>query len=177
MKRMLALLALSLGCSSAMAANTIHFEGSITAGGTCPIKVVTPSGAALPKIYLGDFNVDDYAKAGLKTPLERFALKIDPATCTIASGDTATVKFEAHNGGDAAAKLFNMRSGGDYSTGFGLAIFDKSSTQLAPDEESVKYELSDTVPTLMNFSTQLHSTAPVTEGPIETSVGFVVAIP
>ncbi|MEN5217639.1 fimbrial protein [Pseudomonas pudica] len=177
MKRILALFALSLGCSSAMASDTINFEGTVTAGGTCPISVVTPGGPALPKIYLGDFKVEDYANAGLKTQLERFALRVDPATCSIDPGDKATVKFQAHFGGDAAAKLFGMRSGGGYSTGFGLAIFDKSNTQLAPDAESVEYELSDSVPTDMNFSTQLHTTAAVTEGHIATSVGFLVAIP
>jgi len=100
MKRILALFALGLGCSSAMA-NTgiINFEGSVKAGGTCPISVVTPGGPGLPKLYLGDFKAEDFTAAGMKTPLQRFALRLDPATCPSPPADT-TVTFNAGYGAD-----------------------------------------------------------------------------
>jgi len=178
MKRMLALLAFGLGCNTAMA-NTgiINFEGTVSPGGTCPINVVTPGGPNLPKIYLGDFRTSDFTAIGQKTPLQRFALRVDPATCTITAGDVAAVKFSATYGADPSGKLYQLQSGVDYANGLALAIIDKSSTQLDPDAESVEYELSDKHPTDMNFTTRLHTTAAsVTEGHIATSVNFVVDI-
>ncbi|WP_162241112.1 fimbrial protein [Pseudomonas sp. Leaf58] len=161
-----------------MAADIIQFEGSVSAGGTCPISVVTPGGPILPKIYLGDFKADDFKELGLKTPMERFALRVDPTTCTIGPGAKATVKFSANYGSDPSGKLYALQSGVGYSEGFALAIYDKSNTQLAPDADSVEYELSETVVTDMNFTTQLHTTATtVSEGHIATSVNFLVAIP
>ncbi|MNN47212.1 Fimbrial protein [compost metagenome] len=155
----------------------INFEGTVKAGGTCPISVVTPSGPGLPKIYLGDFKVDDFTAAGMKTPLQRFALRIDPATCPTIPPDT-TVTFNAGFGADPTGKLYALQSGAGYSDGFALAIYDKSNAQLDPGAKSVKYDLDATKPTDMNFTAQLHTTAPtVTEGHIATSVDFEVDIP
>ena len=178
MKRILALLALGLGCSSAMAdTGIIHFEGTVTSGGTCPISVVTPGGPILPKIYLGDFKVGDFDKVGLKTPMEKFALRIDPATCPTPPANT-TVTFAAGYGADPSGKLYALQSGIGYSEGFALAIFDKSNAQLDPGTASVDYDVDPIKPTDMNFTTQLHTTAAkVTEGHIATSVNFQVAIP
>lgn len=179
MKRTLALFALSLGCSSAMA-NTgiINFEGTVSAGGTCPIELVKPGGPGMHKIYLGDFRTQDFTGIGQKTPMESFALRVDPASCTISPGDKATVKFSANYGNDPSGKLYALQSGVGYSEGFALAIFDKSNTQLDPDAASVEYDLSDSLPTDMNFTTQLRTIEnSVTEGQIATSVNFLVAIP
>ncbi|SPO54040.1 Type I fimbrial protein FimA [Pseudomonas sp. JV551A1] len=178
MKRILALFALGLGCSSAMA-NTgiINFEGSVKAGGTCPISVVTPGGPGLPKLYLGDFKAEDFTAAGMKTPLQRFALRLDPATCPSPPADT-TVTFNAGFGADPTGKLYALQSGVGYSEGFALAIYDKSNAQLDPGAASVTYVLDPTKPTDMNFTAQLHTTAAkVTEGHIATSVDFAVEIP
>lgn len=179
MKRILALFALGLGCSSAMAnTGVINFEGTVSPDGTCPIDIVTPGGPSLPKIYLGDFKVSDFNASGQKTPMQRFALRIDPATCGITSPTVATVKFSPGYGADPSGKLYQLVSGHGYSEGMALAIYDKRGSMLAPDTASVAYDISDKVPTDMNFSTQLHTIAnSVTDGHIGTNVSFTVDIP
>lgn len=178
MKRIFALLAFGLACSSAMA-NTgiINFEGTVSAGGTCQIDVVTPGGPGLPKVYLGDFRTSDFTAVGQKTRLEKFALRVDPAKCPVTAGDVAAVTYSANYGADPSGKLYQLQSGIGYASGMALAIFDKSNAQLDPDAESVEYALSDTQVTDMNFTAQLHTTAAsVTEGHIATSVNFLVDI-
>ncbi len=177
MRPIFALFALSLASGSAMA-NTgiINFEGTVTAGGTCPIDVVTPGGPSKSLIYLGDFKDKDFTTIGQKTPLQRFGLRVDPTKCTVTSGQKAFVKFSA-NYGAGPADLYKLQSGVGYSEGMALAILDKSSNALAPDTESVAYDLSDTQPTDMNFSTHLQTTdSTVTQGQVATSVNFVVDI-
>ncbi|QHG63933.1 fimbrial protein [Pseudomonas putida] len=177
MKRILALCALSLGCSMAMAnTGNIDFEGTISAGGTCPITVVTPGGSHLPKIKLGTYKVEDFTAIGQKTEMQTFALRLNPVTCPSPPA-TTTVKFSPTWGADPSGKLYAMRSGDKYSEGFALAIFDKSGP-LDPNTESVAYQLSDTLITDMNFTAQLHTiAAKVTEGHLATSVSFLVNIP
>lgn len=178
MKRILALLALGLGCSSAMA-NTgiINFEGTVSPDGTCPIDVVTPGGPPLPKIYLGDFKVSDFDKSGQKTPMQRFALRIDPATCILTSPAVANVKFSPGYGAGPSG-LYKLLDGTGYSEGMALAIYDKSGNILPPDTASVDYAISDKVPTDMNFSTQLQTIADkVTDGHIATNISFTVEMP
>lgn len=181
MKRLFALLALGAACNSALAATgtgILTLEGTVSSGGTCPIEVVTPGGPGLKKIFLGDFMTKDFTAPGQKTAPVRFALRHDPATCTVTPGAKATVKYSAVYGADPSGKLYALQTGVGYSTGLALAIFDKSNAQLDPDATSVEYDLSDTAPTDMNFTTLLESTsATVTEGQIFTSVNFVVDIP
>ncbi|MHC6224688.1 fimbrial protein [Pseudomonas sp. X10] len=179
MKRILTLFTLGLCCSSAMAAETgtgiITFEGNVGTGGTCPINVVMPGGSSLPKVYLGDFNTKDFKQVGLKTPMQKFGLRVDTDVCTLPTDATATVKFTAGYG-EAPSGLYKLQSGHGYSSGFAMAIYDKSDTQLKPGDESVVYE--DIENTDMNFTAQLHTIEPaVTEGHISTSVNFLVAIP
>ncbi|MFJ3151544.1 hypothetical protein GVN15_20985 [Pseudomonas putida] len=178
MKRILALFALGLGCSSAMA-NTgiINFEGTVSPDGTCPIDIVTPGGPPLPKIYLGDFKVSDFDKTGQKTPLQRFALRIDPAACGLSAPTTAKVKFSPGYGAGPSG-LYNLLDGTGYSEGMALAIYDKSGNILPPETASVEYSISEKVPTDMTFSTQLQTIADkVTDGHIATNVSFTVEMP
>ncbi|GLO52751.1 hypothetical protein PPUN110474_41520 [Pseudomonas putida] len=158
-------------------ANTgvINFEGTVTAGGTCPISIVNPGGSPLPIINFGDFQTKDFDKAGLQTVKKRFALSIDPATCAAIPTDT-TVTFNANHGADPSGKLYGLQTGVGYSEGFAVAIYDKSS-QVNPGTPSASYTLNPTNPTEMVFNTNLHTTKAVTEGTIASSVSFLVAIP
>ncbi|MBF8748343.1 type 1 fimbrial protein [Pseudomonas putida] len=177
MKPIFALFALSLASGSAMA-NTgiINFEGTVTAGGTCPIDVVTPGGPSKSLIYLGDFKDKDFTTVGQKTPIQRFGLRHDPSKCPVTPGQKAFVKFSA-NYGAGPSDLYQLQSGVGYSEGMALAILDKSNSVLAPDTESVGYDLSDRLTTDMNFTTYLQTIdATVTEGQIATSVNFTVDI-
>lgn len=175
MKRILALCALGLACSSAMAnTGVINFEGTVTAGGTCPISIVNPGGSPLPIINYGDFQAKDFDKAGLQTAKKRFALRIDPATCPAIPTDT-TVTFNA-NYPDPAGKLYGLQTGVGYSEGFAIAIYDTSG-QVDPGTPSVSYTLDPTNPTEMIFNTNLHTTKAVTEGTIASAVSFIVAVP
>ncbi|MFJ4354112.1 fimbrial protein [Pseudomonas sp. NPDC089428] len=176
MKRILALCALGLACSSAMATTgLIDFEGTVRAGGTCPISVVNPGGSPLPIINFGNFETKDYTSAGQQTEMKKFALRLDPATCTETIPAETTVTFNANYTGPTP-KLYGLKTGVGYSEGFAIAIYD-SSGQLDPNTPSAKYPLDDTVPTEMIFNTNLHTTKPVTEGTIASSISFVVAIP
>ncbi|WP_286914308.1 MULTISPECIES: fimbrial protein [unclassified Pseudomonas] len=176
MKRIIALAALCLGCSSAMA-NTgiINFEGTVSAGGTCPIDVVTPGGPSLPKIMLGNFRTTDFKATGDRTPAVRFGLRHDPQNCAL-NGDKATVRYSATYGATPGG-LYALQDGVGYSEGLALAIYDASNQPLAPDTDSMEYTLSATAPTDMNFSTRLEAIEDtVTEGHVSTSVNFVVDI-
>ncbi|MBA6097002.1 MULTISPECIES: fimbrial protein [Pseudomonas] len=178
MKRLFAILTLGMIGSSAMANNgIINFEGTVSAGGTCPIDLVTPGGPSLPKVFLGDFRSENFTAIGQQTEMVRFALRVDPTTCTIAAGQKAFVKFAAHYGTDPSGRLYGLQSGVGYSDGMALAIYDKSNAELAPDAESVEYELSDSVPTDMNFTARLETVkANVTEGQLRGSATFTVDI-
>ena len=177
MKRIYAALALGLIGNTAFASTIINFEGTVSAGGTCPIDVVTPGGPLKPEIYLGDFRTDDFKNIGDQTGLVKFALRVDPSTCTIGSGQQGYVTYKANYGVDPSGTMYGLQSGVGYSNGLSLVIYDEDGTALLPSTESKGYPLSETLPTDMNFITRLQATASaVTEGHIKTSVNYLVDI-
>lgn len=180
MKKTLIALALTLAGGTAMAAETgiINFQGTVSAGGTCPIDVVTPGGPSLPRVYLGDFRSKDFTAVGQNTPLVPFALRITPdATCIIDPAHKAYVTFSPRFGTDPTGRLYALQSGIGYTSGLAMQIRDRSNTQLVPGVESAPFDLSDTIPTEMGFMASLQTTDPsVPEGQIETSVDFLVDI-
>ncbi|UXH41394.1 fimbrial protein [Pseudomonas promysalinigenes] len=178
MKRMLALLALTLGCSSAMAnKGIINFEGTVSAGGTCQIDVVTPGGPLLPSIHMGDHKASDFTQVGQIAKTAKFALRVDPTSCAVSAGDVAAVTYSANYGADPSGQLYQLQSGIGYATGMALALLDKSNAPLAPDTESAEYTLDATQPTDLNFLAKLQTTsATVTEGQIASSISFLVDI-
>ncbi|WP_178090975.1 fimbrial protein [Pseudomonas sp. Kh13] len=174
MKKTLSVLALSL-CSSAAMATIINFEGTVSGPGTCPIQVVTPGGPSLPLINLGNFNTFDFSAVDQETPAKHFALRV-PGTCVTGTQD-AHATFQASYGTDPKnPDLYALKDGLGYSTGLGLAINDLTS-RLAPNTESMAYEVKDTADTDMVFSARLVTTADkVTEGQIDTNISFNVDI-
>lgn len=176
MKRILSLIALGLLSNSATANTIINFEGTVSAGGTCPIDVVTPGGPSLPKIYLGDFKSSDFTAIGQHTELVKFALRVDPS-CKNNSTDQGYVTYHPNYGVDPSGQLFQLVSGVGYSSGMALAIFDGQGNPMNPGAESQAYPLSDTAPTDMNFGARLQTIAAnVTEGHVKTSVNYMVEI-
>lgn len=170
---------LSLSAGAAMAQNgVINFQGTVTAGGTCPIAIVTPGGPIMPRVYLGDFRSSDFTAAGQKTAAVPFGLRITPdATCIIDPAHKAYVTFTASNGTDPSGDLYGLRSGLGYTSGLAIEIKDQRNIQVKPGDPSSAYDLSATAPTDMPFMASLQSTvATVTEGHIESSVGFMVDI-
>ncbi|AHD13520.1 type I fimbrial protein FimA [Pseudomonas sp. FGI182] len=174
MKKTLSVLALSL-CSSAAMAKPINFEGTVSGPGTCPIEVVTPGGPSLPLINLGNFNTFDFTAANQETPKKHFALRV-PGSC-VTGTQNAYATFQAGFGADPTnGNLYALQDGLGYSTGLGLAINDLTS-RLAPNTESMAYEVKDTGNTEMVFSARLVTTsATVTEGQIDSNISFNVDI-
>lgn len=177
MKRTLAALAMGLASTAAFAnTGNINFHGTITPGGTCPIEVVEPGtgGGILPRVVVGSYHPSYFDSIGKQTRHIPFALRVDPATCTISSGDEAHVTFTALYGPEGT-DLYALRPGG--ARGVALAIQDKSLTNLAPDNESVAYALDDSKPTDMLFYAMYQSTAAtVIEGDAASEVTFTVDI-
>ncbi|MCI0910851.1 fimbrial protein [Pseudomonas putida] len=177
MKRIYAALALGLIGNTAFASNIINFEGTVSTGGTCPIDVVTPGGPSLPQIHLGDFRTDDFKAIGDQTGLVKFALRVDPMTCTIGAGEQGYVTYKPNYGTDPSGQMYGLQSGVGYSSGLSLVIYDEDGAPVEPNTESKGYLLSDSVPTDMNFITRLQMTDySVTEGHIRTSVNYLVDI-
>lgn len=180
MKKSLSLLAIMLTSSAAMAnTGTMNFTGTVSAGGTCPIEVVTPgTGTPLPLLNLGDFRKKDFTAIGQLTPQINFALRITPdQTCTIPANSVANVTFTPSFGQDPSGSLYSLQSGLGYSTGLALKISDRTGGPVLPNTASMDYPLSDTDPTEMVFSTRLQTTAAtVTEGQVATTVTYVVAV-
>ncbi|MFJ4110452.1 fimbrial protein [Pseudomonas sp. NPDC089758] len=177
MKRIYAALALGLIGNTAFASNIINFEGTVSAGGTCPIDVVTPGGPSLPQIYLGDFKADDFTTIGYQTGQVKFALRVDPGTCSIGAGEQGYVTFKPNYGVDPSGQMYGLQSGVGYSSGLTLVIYDEDGAAIKPHTESKGYLLSDKVSTDMNFITRLQATDfSVTEGHIRTSVNYLVDI-
>lgn len=180
MRKTLAVLALSLTGGTAMAneTGTITFVGTVNAGGTCPIEVITPGGPGLPRVYLGDFRTQQFTAAGQTTPAVPFALRITPdATCVIVPNSQAFVTFTGRYGADPSGNLYATRSGTGYTTGLALDISQPGKGQLPPGTESNPIPLNDAIPTEMVFNASLETiAASVTEGQIESSVDFLVEI-
>jgi len=177
MKKTFAALALSLFSTAALA-NTgdINFVGSITPGGTCPITIVEPGngGVELSRIVVGSHHPEYFTTPGTKSRLVPFALRVDPGTCTIKSGESGYVTFKPIYG-QQGTNLYGLAPAG--AGGLGLAIQDKSFTNLAPDAESAAYALDDTKPTEMIFYAAYESSAvPVTPGDAYTRVVYEVEI-
>ncbi|WP_152031511.1 fimbrial protein [Pseudomonas putida] len=180
MKKILSILAISLTSGAAMAnTGTMNFTGTVSAGGTCPIDVVTPgTGTPLPLVNLGDFRKKDFTATGQETPQIGFALRITPdSTCTIPTGSVANITFTPSYGQAGTGKLYALQSGLGYTSGLALKISDRTGAQLDPDTASMDYPLSDSDPTEMVFSTRLQTTAAsVDEGQVATTITYVVAI-
>lgn len=174
MKKTLSVLALSL-CSSAVMADIINFEGSVSAPGTCPIEVVTPGGPALPLVFLGNFKTSHFTKVGLETSPKPFALRI-PGTC-VTGTQSAYATFTAGYGPDKDnPALYALKDGVGQTSGLGLAINDKAA-RLSPGTESAAHEVKDSRDTDMVFQARLVTTlATVTEGQIDTNISFNVDI-
>ncbi|WP_336335717.1 fimbrial protein [Pseudomonas putida] len=173
------LIALAMGLSSTAAfANTgnINFHGTITPGGTCPIEVVEPGtgGSILPRVVVGSYHPSYFDAVGTQTRHVPFALRVTPSACTINPGEDGYVTFSALYGPEGT-DLYSLRPAG--ARGLALAIQDKSLTNLAPEKESVAYELDSTKPTDMLFYALYEATAvPVTEGDAASEVTFTVEI-
>lgn len=173
------LIALAMGLASTAAfANTgnINFHGTITPGGTCPIEVVMPGtgGSILPRIGLGSYPPSYFGPTeGKQTPPRTFALRIDPAHCTITPGEGAYVTFSAVYGPEGS-DLYSLKPYG--ATGLALAIQDQSLTNLAPGRESMAYPLKATEPNELLFHAMYQSTGRVTEGDAAAEVLFSVDI-
>lgn len=177
MKRTLAALAMGLASTAAFAnTGNINFHGTITPGGTCPIEVVEPGtgGGILPRVVVGSYHPSYFDTIGKQTRHIPFALRVDPATCTINPGEQAYVTFAALYGPEGN-DLYALRPGG--ARGVALAIQDKSLKNLAPDNESVAYALDTAKPTDMLFYAMYQSTAAtVSEGDAASEVTFTVDI-
>lgn len=178
-KKTIAALALSLSAGAAMAeTGNISFAGSVNAGGTCPIDLVTPGGPSMPRIYMGDFRTKDFTAIGQKTSPIPFGLRITPdASCVIDPTHKAYVTFTPRYGAEQGGTLYALQSGVGHTSGLALEILDQAKVRVIPDTPSAPYNLSATAPTEMIFSASLNTTADqVTEGHVDSSVGFVVDI-
>lgn len=180
MKKTFVALALGLISNAAMAnTGNIHFAGSITAGGTCPIEIVRPGtgGGQLPVVDVGSFHPEQFPTAGTKTVRIPFAMRITPGgSCTIGPNESGYVTFSALYGAHPDnATLYGLDFGG--AGNLGLAIMDKSGTNLAPDTESVAYALDENKPTEMVFFASYQSTKDaVTPGDARSQVTYFVDI-
>ena len=174
MKKTLSVLALSL-CSSAAMASIISFEGTVTGTGTCSIEVGTPGGPPNGIINLGNYRPSHFESAGKETDPRYFALRI-PASC-VTGTQNGFATFRANFGVDPAnPAYYALQKGTGKSTGLAMVINDHSK-RLAPGTESSSYPLTDAGLNEMVFTANLVSTsATVTEGSIDASVSFDVAI-
>lgn len=177
MKKTLLMLALGMASSSVFAASSIgevHFRGTISGGGTCPIEVIErPGGPEVGSISLGSYTAGFFKKIGTKTPAVNFMLRITPGdNCEIQDGDTASVTYSSLDG-VVGNDLYSFRKNG--AGGLGLAITDRNHTKVVPEEESIEYELHTDRPTEMRFYASYESySETVTEGVAEAQISFVV---
>jgi major type 1 subunit fimbrin (pilin) len=173
------MLALGMASSSVFAApeqGQINFYGTVYGGGTCPIEVVNPGGSVIPRVSLGNFTSKYFDTSGTATPDVAFALRVTPdASCTIAPNSKAKVTFTPLHG-VVGTNLYAIRDGG--AKGLGLTIKDQSRTKIAPEAESMEYDLYTDRPTDMMFYTAYESYLDdVTEGLAEAEISFVVSLP
>ncbi|NIE73830.1 type 1 fimbrial protein [Pantoea sp. Tr-811] len=179
MKKILLPLVLAMASSSVMAADEngrITFRGYISAGGTCPIEVVDPGLGVQPWVFLGNYATKAFPTVGTETKEVAFGLRVTPdASCVIAPGTEATVKFDALAGVEGT-DMYALNRGG--ATGLGLLIKDDTGATIDPNTESKKYALAENTPTEMRFFANYKSSAAtVGAGMAEADVNFVVALP
>lgn len=179
MKKTLIALVLGMASSSAFAATEngkILFKGHINGGTTCPIEVVEPSLGGLGWVDLGIYPVKYFATQSSTTDVG-FALRITAdATCTIAPGTMAQVKFDAVNG-DAgpAGEYYALRTAG--AGGLALELKDDAGTSIKPRTDSKDYPITSTGTTDLKFFASLIKTGTVTEGLANADVNFTVTLP
>lgn len=177
MKKTLLMLVLGMASSSVFAASSIgevHFRGTISGGGTCPIEVIErPGGPEVGSISLGSYTAGYFKSVGTRTPAVDFMLRITPGNnCEIQEGNTASVTYSSSHG-VVGNDLYSFRKNG--ADGVGLAITDRNHKKVVPDEESMAYELHTDRPTEMKFHASYESFAEtVTEGAAEAEISFVV---
>lgn len=141
MKKTLLMLAMAMASSSAFALDDetgqISFYGTIYGGGTCPIEVVAPGASVIPEVSLGNFTKGYFHTPGTSTPDKAFALKITPTSaCIIPPSETATVKYTPLHG-IVGTDLYGVNG----ATGVGVAIKDRLKAKIAPDSDSIEYDL------------------------------------
>ena len=181
MKKIMMTLAIGLASSTAFAADEtgrINFNGSVYAGGTCPIEVVNPGAGVMPWVSLGNYASKYFASAGTTTPDVAFALRVTPdATCQIGQGAKAKVTFEPlHGSAGGSDEYYAVRAGG--ATGIAVTIKDEDKNGIEPLTPSKDYDLYQTQPTDLKFYAAYVSTAPqVGEGLAEAEVNFKVELP
>jgi major type 1 subunit fimbrin (pilin) len=181
MKKIMITLALGLASSSAFAANEtgrINFNGSVYAGGTCPIEVVDPGQGVLPFVDLGNYTTKYFTATGTATPDIAFALRVTPnPTCVIAPSAKAKVTFESlHGSAGSTGQYYAVRSGG--ATAIALALKDEDGALVEPLAESKEYDLLSSQPTdLKFFASYISTAATVGEGRAVAEVNFKVELP
>lgn len=179
MKKTLMALALGLASSAAFAADEtgkILFKGHINGGSTCPIEVVEPGLGGLGWVDLGVYPVKYFASSTSTTDVA-FALRVEAdATCVIAPGSEATVKFDSVNGdAGAAGEFYAIRTAG--AGGVALEIKDEDYKSIPPRTDSKNYPLASTGTTDMKFYASLTKTGTVTDGAANADVNFTVTLP
>jgi len=182
MKKIMMTLAIGLASSTAFAADEtgrINFQGSVYAGGTCPIEVVDPGQGVMPWVSLGNYTAKYFKTAGTTTPDVTFGLRVtpDPGICDIAAGSKAKVTFESlHGTAGGSNEYYALRSGG--ATNLALTIKDDDGTPIAPVTQSKEYDLFSNQPTDLTFYAAYVSTAAtVGEGMAQADVNFSVELP
>jgi len=179
MNKILIALALGMASSSAMAATEtgkILFKGHINGGTTCPIEVVEPSLGGLGWVDLGVYPVKYFATQNSTTDVG-FALRITAdATCVIAPGTKATVKFDSVSGdAGTAGEYYAIRTAG--AEGIALELKDDTYTSIKPRTDSKDYDIASTGTTDMKFYASLVKTGTVTDGAASADVNFTVTLP
>ncbi|MBK5007169.1 fimbrial protein [Pseudomonas sp. S32] len=177
-------LAVALTCvtGTAFAApeiGVVNFNGSVYAGGPCPIEVVNPGGGIGTPVQLGHFPSTYFDAVGATSKKMEFTLKVTPTpgVCVINPGTEVSVAFDSRGGATGPkSDLYKLSSGG--TPDLGIAIFDADDKKLAPLDDSRKYPLFENIPTHMAFYAQYEAIkVPVTEGAAQADVGFTVALP
>ncbi|WP_144937762.1 fimbrial protein [Pseudomonas alabamensis] len=181
MKKIMMTLAIGLASSAAFAGDEkgyINFQGSVYAGGTCPIEVVNPGQGAMPWVSLGNYTSKYFDATGKQTPDVAFGLRVTPDTiCTIPSNSKAKVTFESQHGtAGGNNEYYALQREG--ATNLALTIKDDAYTPIPPVTASKEYDLYSNQPTDLKFYAAYVSTdASVGEGRAVAEVSFKVELP
>jgi len=177
MKKKLVALPVGLVASlmgSSVFANSVFFEGSITAE-TCPIEIVNPGdGSVDNRVSMGDVAAGRFPTTGTEVRGAAFAVRVpDKAICQITE-DNALVTFNGD--ADGTGDYFKVNPVNGAATGVSIVIRDLSNASIKPGGTSVAYPLNASGPTDLRFDAYYRSTATaVTAGPASAHVRYSVA--